>query len=764
MSSNSGIVSSHIEVTKSIQDEEKYVNVLPILDTLKRRSPIIISCAALVSFSALLFNFTKPSIYEGKFEILVKSSSPESSIASALSSDSNQAVPQETLDTSKDSSIDESTLLQLLQSPLFFEPIYENVKPDFPSIKLNQIVSNMVVSQKSVGRTATDVFEIKYQSSDPELVSKVLSETAQAYLNYSYDQRREYYTSSIEFLDSQMPKVELKVQNLERDLQIFREKNIIFDPDESVKSITTRLNQIEQSINENTINLLESQKLLESLLVRTDNNSFTAEAGSVLSDSPEYQKVINELLELEIQYKTLSQQLTDDHPKLIEVRRNISELNDILNRVAQSNLGSKLNSQVDISNNDVPYQNSLRKGLSQKIVETELEVKALRTRQEGLLDEQRRLRTLFSQLPQLTRQYQTVQRQLDLSNEQLNRFLKIRENLMLSLSREEIPWKIVAPVAVYEASSSSLIQRLILGSLLGVIFGIGLSLIVDRFYGVVFNLNTLTSLSKWPILASVPYVEELSYSLLRFFDTAKNSPMESLSYNYLRALNEIFRSCYSQIRLAKPDEHIQSIVVTSLIAEEGKTTVSLHLAEAAAAMGCRVLLVDADLRKEPTSLSDKSVPEFCPPGLSELVSEQATLSDLISEYDDYPNLYFLSSGLIPTDPAGLLGSNRMSTIMNEIKNSFDLIIYDSSPLLFADPLLLSSNCDGILLVTRLGYTPLSDFKYLDKRLASLSRKVLGVVANDVKNSSQQVYSLYAEGHQSTKTGNWERIGSNFQVR
>ena len=191
--------------------------------------------------------------------------------------------------------------------------------------------------------------------------------------------------------------------------------------------------------------------------------------------------------------------------------------------------------------------------------------------------------------------------------------------------------------------------------------------------------------------------------------------------------SEAFRSLYTNIRLLGSDAPIRSLVISSSMPGEGKSTVSVYLAQAAAALGQRVLLVDTDLRR-PKVHERLGLPNTV--GLSNVISLDLEVDQAVQPYPLEPNLSVLTSGQLPPDSTKLLSSQKMQNLMAQFRETYDLVIYDTPPLTgFADTKLVASQTDGIIMVVGLGKTKRA---VLSQALASIklfSVPVLGMVAN-----------------------------------
>jgi capsular exopolysaccharide synthesis family protein len=185
-------------------------------------------------------------------------------------------------------------------------------------------------------------------------------------------------------------------------------------------------------------------------------------------------------------------------------------------------------------------------------------------------------------------------------------------------------------------------------------------------------------------------------------------------------------------------------VVSSAEPGDGKSTVSTNLAQAAAAMGQRVLLIDADLRR-PQVHHRLGIENG--QGLSNILATGLALEEAIQQVPQWENLSVITAGDIPPDPTRLLASKRMQLLIEELRHKgwFDLIIYDTPPVLgFADGRILAAATAGIILVARISKTDRSALKNCVDELKLAQVPLLGMVANGVtrSGSGSYYYSYY----------------------
>lgn len=201
-------------------------------------------------------------------------------------------------------------------------------------------------------------------------------------------------------------------------------------------------------------------------------------------------------------------------------------------------------------------------------------------------------------------------------------------------------------------------------------------------------------------------------------------------------ISEQFKTLRTNIEFTSPDKKIRSIVITSPSPSEGKSTTAANLAVVYAQTGKRILLIDADMRK-PTMHYTFSIRNNR--GLSTVLTNQSHIKDSINK-TGVPGLDLLSCGPIPTNPAELLSSNAMTSLLEYLKEKYDMIIIDSPPILsVTDSQILANKCDGSILVLKAGNTNKDSALKAKEKIISSNSKLIGVVLNNME-VGQNTYS------------------------
>lgn len=192
---------------------------------------------------------------------------------------------------------------------------------------------------------------------------------------------------------------------------------------------------------------------------------------------------------------------------------------------------------------------------------------------------------------------------------------------------------------------------------------------------------------------------------------------------------EQFRTIRTNIQFSAVDKKIQSLVVTSAGPSEGKSTVSSNLAVVWAKQNEKVLLIDADLRL-PTAHRTFNLLNAA--GLSSYLSNNAVYEEIIQE-TEVPNLSVISSGPVPPNPAELLNSRHINTLIERLEDEYDIIIFDAPPInTVTDAQLLANKADGVILVVPQGIAEKGGVTHAVEQLNKVHAKVLGTVMNRFK--------------------------------
>jgi Mrp family chromosome partitioning ATPase/capsular polysaccharide biosynthesis protein len=289
-----------------------------------------------------------------------------------------------------------------------------------------------------------------------------------------------------------------------------------------------------------------------------------------------------------------------------------------------------------------------------------------------------------------------------------------------------------------------------LGVFVGLLLGAGVTLLREQLNDKVRTADEVEELTGLPLLAQLPYDDNAAKSGA-FVDQRPTSP-----------LSEAVRSLRTSIQYQSVDQPVKVIVVTSALPGEGKSMVAANLAAAFAQADYRTILLSADLRrpsinglfgdlgKSPGLIGVMAPPHsLAAPTVNghgnsrvDITAERATSAALLKTPID--GLLLLPSGPIPPNPAELLGSRRMTTMLADLSTIADIIVVDTPPLLpVTDAAVLATKCDTVVLVAAANETPRSALKRSTVILRGTGVRTIGVVLNkSVKSGNEYYYGQY----------------------
>lgn len=667
-----------------------------LFEPLQRRAVLIAGVTAATTAVTWAITWNQPLTYESAFQLLVEP-------VSVQTQQERDPLGTQGGSAGKDG-MSYETQIAVLQSAKLLQPIVEQIKPRYPDIVNENLAEKLKVSRPE----DTKLIQVSYQSSDPDRVKYVLDKFAEGYLKYSQKERESNLSYGIAFVDRQIGETRRRVDNLQRQLQAFRQQNNFIAPDSLAGQVTGQVQSITQQKFETDKEIAQTQRQAGSL---QDSEG----ARAALAADSSYQGVLNKFRELDAKIATESTRFQGETAEIRALQQQRDSLVPVLRQEAQRVLGNQL----------------AKLGTDLSVLETRRQVL---NRADAYWNGE------VQRLPVLARIYTDLDRERTVATESLTRLLGTRETLQVQAAQKDIPWQLITPPSRPAQPKDSPQRNIILGALFGLLLGSGIALLLDRSDRRIRRVSDIKKISKLPILGVIPHETNASRQssmpeVLRNLQRDRN-PADFAQEN---AFTEAFRSLYTNLSLLNTDHPIRSLVVSSATPGDGKTTVALQLAQAAAAMGQRVLLVDADLRN-PQIAERLEVPSER--GLTELVAQSLNPQDVIQRLEamvtagggDEPmlgrtNLSVLTGGKMPLDPTRLLSSQKIQRLNDYFKAMYDLVIFDSPSLLsYADSSLLATQTNGMLVVAGVGKTDQADLRQMLDTLQTARVPVLGIVA------------------------------------
>jgi capsular exopolysaccharide synthesis family protein len=205
------------------------------------------------------------------------------------------------------------------------------------------------------------------------------------------------------------------------------------------------------------------------------------------------------------------------------------------------------------------------------------------------------------------------------------------------------------------------------------------------------------------------------------------------------AYAESVRTVRTNLEFAQVDGPLRTLMISSPMPADGKTTLTANLAVAIAQAGKRVIVVDADLRKPRLHEMFEASNQF---GLTTILTHQLALEDGLQQVQAHPNVLLLTSGKLPPNPTELLASEAMLALLEQLKQRADVVLIDASPFVVADPSVLAARVDGTLVVVRYAKTRGAAAQSMVEQLRRTKGRILGIVVTRFKPRSGSHYYYY----------------------
>jgi capsular exopolysaccharide synthesis family protein len=698
--------------------------------TLKRRwLPAVSIFAATVTLSALSTTLLKPS-YEAQGKLLFKSPSFNVVGSNLLPSTSEGAgtgdlrplVSTQNPISSQIEVISSPTLLQRTINELHLR----NKKGEL--LKVEELEKALTL--KIVG--GTDVLQITYKSPNPKEAAAVVNKIMNFYLQNDILTSRSEAESTRQFMAMQLPKTEGAVHQAEVELRIFKQKNNIVDLSEEAKTAVANIGNLDSQIDNLKAELDQVTAQTSELRQKVGLNSEQASAVSAVSQSPAVQGVLTQLQDTERQLAVQRSRFVENNPTIVDLEAKKANLQTLLQKQIEQTVGS----QAKVPSALLQI-GELRQSLIKDFLQSEIQRVALAQKLASLYNSRYAYEKRTKVIPQLVQNQRELEQRLEVAQSTYQSLLKKVQELQVAKNKNTANARIIATASLPEkpvGGSKPII--LAVGMMFGAFLSTSTVLFLELRDRSLKTLKEVREVFGYTLLGVVP----LSASKVRsrHRDLESTTPEIAVRDKPHSLTSEIYRMIQANLKFLSSDKVLKTIVVTSAVPKEGKSTVSANLAAAIAQLGRKVLLIDADMRlPSQHHLWQLTNAE----GLSEVLVGQAQSSTAASKVMN--NLDVLTAGVRPPNPLALLDSKRMASLIEGFSSQYDFVIIDAPPLLLAaDALTLSQMTDGILFVARPGVIDSNSANTAQEMLERSGQNVLGLVVNGIveKNESSSYFS------------------------
>ncbi|TAE57212.1 MAG: polysaccharide biosynthesis tyrosine autokinase [Nostocales cyanobacterium] len=613
-----------------------------------------------------------------------------------------------------------STQMEVIKSPSVLQKTIDKLKlknSNGKPLKPSELKSSLQL--KIIG--GTDVLEVSYKSRKPEETAAVVNSVMNVYLENDILSNRAEAEATRLFMDKQLPTAQNAVQNAEIALRKFKQENNIVDLSEETITSVKVIGVIDEQINNVKAELAQVTTQTQELKNQLNLTSQQAMVISAISQSRAIQDILSQLQDTERQLAIQRSRFLDDNPAITSLEAKRINLTNILQQQVRAIVGNNIEITPKIL-----QIGDLKQQLIQNLIQSEIQSLGLNEKYQALLQSRSSYQQRLKVIPQLEERQRELERRVEVAQSTYQTLLKKSQELQVAENNNTANARIIVSAQVPEKPAGK--KKFIIvavGVLLGAFLGTTTILLLEMRDRSLKTVQEIREIFDYTLLGIFPSLLKKSFLSLPNSESsipkiiAKDAPQSVTS--------EMYRVTQANIRLLSSDTMIKSIVVTSSIAKEGKSTVAANLATVISQLGRKVLLIDADLRV-PSQHHFWGITSS--PGLSEVLVGQEKCSNAISKVMD--NLDVLPAGVRPPNPLTLLDSKRMAALIEKLSSHYDFVIIDTPPLLVgADAVTVSKMTDGILLVARPGVIDHHNALSAKEMLKRSNYNVLGLLVNGI---------------------------------
>ena len=541
--------------------------------------------------------------------------------------------------------------------------------------ELEMVKRNLKVATASVN---SSVLQLAYKDLNKQKSKDFLNTLIDNYLSYSVKNQTKTDRKRLEFVNAQIDTINQELAQSENSLEGFKVQNDISNIDAQIADTITKAGQVEDRLQQERVNY-QSIVMLDNELKRGNYSVIT----SVEEHYPVLAALEQSLEELERDKEGLLENYTLQHPNVMAATKSIDKLKSSISKIVRGIKNQVLDRKRTLEKDLTLYKNMLKK---------------FPTKEKELGRHERLFKVnddVYNYLLQKQSEL-SIEKVSHTSNKNILDYAKIAKNLNLKL-----------PII------------LLFSTLLG-LFSILLHTIIRTKFDVKIKTpEDVTETTDIPLYGIIPFAENKeTYNRAYVLEDATSTASEA------------FRAIRTNLDYIVAPNGSKVVLVTSNIPNEGKTVVAANLASVIGMSEKRVIILSLDLRRPEMhhkfGLSNKV-------GMSDLLAGKVSLKEAIWEHAIYPNLNIITSGRIPPNPAELLSSNKMKSVIEALKKEYDYIILDTPPINYvADAVTLFKLADINLFVVKSDFTEVKHINEFNKLVEKLSLENVGIILNSVK--------------------------------
>ena len=610
--------------------------------------------------------------------------------------------------------VPESTEITEINSTNLTKKLFEQLKTsdnNLKSLDYDKFVNKLDIKDNS----RTGIIDITYSGNDLDSSKLVVDSLVQLYKSQQTEtnlsniqQIKDKFNQQLTVANKNRKEITSKLKNLltKYDRNILESKpgylkNKLKEIEEKMASAKSEIKKVDVKINE-----LKSQLGLD---IDPDT------ASGQFSGSPEQQKLLQQLQEVESQLIVERGRFSDANPVIINLQAEKAKLEAQLNN---SNSSNRQYISVNQNNNNIPV-------ITEQLVTYEAEKKSWLTKIESWEIDKARYQKDNAIAPEIKQQYQELLTQEKKAQEQYSSLLNKAQQLEIVSEENIANIKIINPTTVKNNLASRNKELIAASGIgLGFILAVAIVLALDSKSPCLKTSEEMSQLFDSKILGEIPDLRNSDFHISHRSQPV--SPERFVLEAPYSVACEAYKIVYDNLEFSKADRVIKLITVASPNVDEGKSTFIANLAALTTQLGKKVLIIDANLQT-PKQKAIWQIDNNL--GLTDILNKAATFENVVQAPN--LNLNVITAGSMVEDYLSLWESEQMTELLSYIRKQYDLVIFDTPAIsLYSDALKISQFTDGIILVGRIGVTNPQKALATKELIAKSNQEILGLVVND----------------------------------
>ncbi len=569
----------------------------------------------------------------------------------------------------------------------------------------------------------TDVINVSYTSEKPRLAAAIVNQVMKSYVDNNIESNRAQVVAAGAFLKKQVPVSKLELEKATQALLVFKNINQVIQLPEEASAAIQNISNLDEQINQARASLAEVTAQESRIASKLDFPTNQAVDITALNQISGVQEVLTELQKIQTQLAAERVNYTQVHPFIRKLESQEAALNSLLKQRKQQASGSQgsiPNSKLEIG--------QIKQNLVDNFVQLQTQKDGLQTKLQTLSNIRDNYQQKLAILPDLEKKQQDLERRLSVAQTDYENLITRLQEIELAEKQTIGNARIIQSARIPNKAVLSKMMLLLAagGVFVGLLLGVATAFSVDLIDRSLKTVKEVETLFNHTLLGLIPKFENQVNLSEPDSDIKNISPRVIVASSPRTMIHEAYQMLQANLKFISHKE-VRTIVVTSSVADEGKSEVAANLAAIMAQSGQRVLLVDADMRK-PTQHHLWGLINSA--GLSNIIVGQDDFSKCHHQVTKY--LSVLSAGVQPPSPSALIDSGSMDSLIQNLLTSYDYIIFDTPPLAGTpDAAVLGKMVDGVLLVARPRVVDSASAAAAKSLLERSEANILGIVANAV---------------------------------